>query len=155
GKWHTAQQIVDRRDSKATPRAPRGLRDAVAMDDSALPTFRMVSLEKLAYGRLRCGPPLIEQGRRVSRSSEGCSMKLRYQALVAVSSVLTGCHSEGKSDDQFQADIMSGIHDILLSDVRGVHQAALDLQAAAPTPSGRGWDASQDATAIEAMKQAW
>src|SRR5882757_2942528 len=82
-------------------------------------------------------------------------MKLGNHALVAVLSILAGCHSTGKSDDEFQSDIMSGIHDLLLSDVRGVHQAALDLQTAAPLPSGRGWDATQDALAIDGMKQAW
>src|SRR5690242_10501830 len=33
--------------------------------------------------------------------------------------------------------------------------ASRELQAAAPLPSGRGWDAQADAQAIAAMKAAW
>jgi iron uptake system component EfeO len=36
-----------------------------------------------------------------------------------------------------------------------LNQAAVSLQEAAPSPTGRGWDATADATAIAAMKAAW
>jgi len=47
------------------------------------------------------------------------------------------------------------MHSALLTDVNALHDAAEALQAAAPTPTGRGWDAAQDAAAIDQMTQAW
>jgi iron uptake system component EfeO len=47
------------------------------------------------------------------------------------------------------------MHATLLTDVQALHDATVELQAAAPTPAGRGWDATQDAAAITAMTQAW
>jgi iron uptake system component EfeO len=43
----------------------------------------------------------------------------------------------------------------LRADLVTLNQAAVKLQAAAPSPTGRGWDATADATAIAAMKAAW
>ena len=82
-------------------------------------------------------------------------MKLRCCIAVALLTVSTGCGSDTKSDADFQNDIVGGIHDLLLSSVTQLHQATLDLQAAAPEPSGRGWSASADQAAILAMKDAW
>lgn len=47
------------------------------------------------------------------------------------------------------------MHKLLLGDVQKVLQGARDLQAAAPATAGRGWDATADAGAIDAMKAAW
>src|SRR5215813_11157388 len=58
------------------------------------------------------------------------------------------------TDDQYQATVLQGMHDSLLKDLETLLQAAKDLQAAAPTPAGRGWN-DQDAAAIDAMKAAW
>jgi len=41
------------------------------------------------------------------------------------------------------------------ADLTALWAAAGDLQAAAPTPPGRGWDATLDAAAIATMKAAW
>ena len=43
----------------------------------------------------------------------------------------------------------------LLGDLQALATAAADLQSAAPTPTGRGWDATMDRAAIDAMKAAW
>jgi iron uptake system component EfeO len=59
------------------------------------------------------------------------------------------------TDDQYAAQVTTAMHDSLLKDVNALYQAATDLQNAAPTPSGRGWNATQDAAAITAMKNAW
>ncbi|HVT07062.1 MAG TPA: EfeM/EfeO family lipoprotein [Polyangia bacterium] len=42
-----------------------------------------------------------------------------------------------------------------VTDLSNLVSSAQALQAAAPTPAGRGWDATQDAAAIAAMKSAW
>jgi iron uptake system component EfeO len=47
------------------------------------------------------------------------------------------------------------MHDSLQGDLGALLAAAKNLQSAAPTPSGRGWDASSDRDAIEAMRSAW
>jgi iron uptake system component EfeO len=58
-------------------------------------------------------------------------------------------------DDAAQrAKAVQGMHDVLLADVQTLHDAAAEIQAAAPTPAGRGWDKS-DAAAIAAMRASW
>lgn len=50
------------------------------------------------------------------------------------------------------------MHQLLLVDVQGLNQAALDLQAAAPSPPDRGWGDptnASDQAAIAPMKDAW
>jgi iron uptake system component EfeO len=47
------------------------------------------------------------------------------------------------------------MHDLLLGDIDGLLQAATDLESAAPAVSGRGWDASADADALQVTKAAW
>ncbi|HEX4340454.1 MAG TPA: EfeM/EfeO family lipoprotein [Polyangiaceae bacterium] len=59
------------------------------------------------------------------------------------------------TDAQYEDKLVTSMHDALLSDLKSLHQAAIDLQAAAPTPTGRGWDADMDAEAIGKMKDAW
>jgi iron uptake system component EfeO len=82
-------------------------------------------------------------------------MKPRCHVAVALLMVFPGCASEAKSDADFQNDIVAGLHDLLLGSVREVHQAAVDLQAAAPQPVGRGWSATLDQDALSAMTTAW
>jgi iron uptake system component EfeO len=81
-------------------------------------------------------------------------------ALIALSLAATACSSDDKAggggaDAEFQQEVVTGMHGALLTDVNALHDAAVDLQAAAPAPAGRGWDATQDATAIDQMTQAW
>ncbi len=75
-------------------------------------------------------------------------------ALLAV--VPAACGSEGKSEGQLKADIVTSMHALMLTELQGLNQAALDLQAAAPAAFSPGWDPSQDSgAAIDAMKEAW
>jgi iron uptake system component EfeO len=79
----------------------------------------------------------------------------RELLAIVAAALLVGCGSETKSDASYQADIVSGTHALLLTQIQTLHQAALDLQAAAPVPVDRGWDATADQTEIDAMKTAW
>jgi iron uptake system component EfeO len=63
--------------------------------------------------------------------------------------------SPAKTDDQYRAEAVQGMHDALLMDLQTLDQAAIALQQAAPAPADRGWDAAQDARAIASMKDAW
>ena len=71
-------------------------------------------------------------------------------------SVATSDAGDGSTDDSvLRTQAVQSMHDILLADVNTLNTAAIALQAAAPTPSGRGWDPVADAAAITAMKAAW
>ena len=75
-------------------------------------------------------------------------------ALLAVAPA--ACGSEGKSEGQLKADIVSSMHTFLMMEIQGLNQAALDLQAAAPAAFSPGWDPAKDSgAAIDAMKEAW
>jgi iron uptake system component EfeO len=66
---------------------------------------------------------------------------------------LLGC---GKGEDPAQhARIEREMKQWLVTNVKDFRVAAQDLERAAPTPSGRGWSASEDADALQAMKAAW
>jgi iron uptake system component EfeO len=80
---------------------------------------------------------------------------LTLLALAALAPACSSDDSSAKSDAEYQDEVVIGMHDALLSDVGALHDAAVALQAAAPTPSGRGWDATLDAVALGAMKDAW
>jgi iron uptake system component EfeO len=79
--------------------------------------------------------------------------------LIAILFAAPACSSDDSKDTgadaTYQQEVVTGMHDSLLSDVRALNAAAVALKAAAPTPAGRGWDATQDATAITAMTTAW
>ena len=75
----------------------------------------------------------------------------RHIALLVLA--LAGC---GKGDEDAQRSrVEREMKAWLVSKVRAFRSAAEALQKAAPTPAGRGWDATQDARAIAAMKDAW
>jgi iron uptake system component EfeO len=57
-----------------------------------------------------------------------------------------------KTDAQFESDVTQGMHDAMLGDIETLHQAAVDLAAAAPD---HAWDADADAGAVASMKDAW
>jgi iron uptake system component EfeO len=65
-----------------------------------------------------------------------------------------GC-SSGKTDDEYRQDVVNGMRSGLIADLANLVAASQTLQAAAPTPADRGWDATADATAIASMKTAW
>jgi iron uptake system component EfeO len=58
-------------------------------------------------------------------------------------------------DAQFQAKVVSGMRSSFITDLGNLVSFSQMLQTAAPTPPGRGWDATMDAEAIAAMKVAW
>jgi iron uptake system component EfeO len=76
-------------------------------------------------------------------------------AALALGACSSDDSSDTKTDDQFQSEVVTGMHATLLTDVQALHAAAEALRAAAPAPSDRGWDASLDAAAISDMETAW
>ena len=52
-------------------------------------------------------------------------------ALLAIVPA-AGCGSEGKSESELKADIVTRMHALMLTEIQGLYQAAVDLQAAAP-----------------------
>jgi iron uptake system component EfeO len=81
-------------------------------------------------------------------------MKLHPRLAVAALLAHVACSSPATTDAQFQAKIVVDMHQLLLGNVQALNQAARDLQAAAPTPIGRGWDAT-DQAAVSSMENAW
>jgi iron uptake system component EfeO len=86
--------------------------------------------------------------------------------MAALPLALFGCSSEpsgggpstgtpAKTDAEYEKAAVQGMHDLLLGDIQDMIAAAQDLQAAAPTPPDRGWDAKLDADAIAKMRNAW
>jgi len=66
---------------------------------------------------------------------------------------LAGC---GKADDQVQQmRVERSMKAWLAVELHHFRDAAADLQRAAPTPTGRGWNAVEDAEAIRQMREAW
>ena len=57
-------------------------------------------------------------------------------------------------DATMRAKAVNDMHDILLADVKTLAAAAVEMQSAAPTPTGRGWDKT-DEPAIATMRTAW
>jgi iron uptake system component EfeO len=80
-------------------------------------------------------------------------------ALIAILLVAPACSSDDSKDTgadaMYQQEVVTGMHDSLLTDVQALHTAAVALKAAAPTPTDRGWVTTQDAAAITAMTNAW
>jgi iron uptake system component EfeO len=81
--------------------------------------------------------------------------------LVPVGVVLLGaaCSSSSSTplsaDAQFKANVVSGMRSSFVTDLGNLVSYSQMLQAAAPTPADRGWDATLDAAAFTAMKTAW
>lgn len=79
-------------------------------------------------------------------------MNVRFGGWLLVLA-LVGC---GKGEEEAQRSrVERELKAWLVTNVRAFRSAAEDLQHAAPTPTGRGWDAARDAEAIGAMKEAW
>jgi iron uptake system component EfeO len=76
-------------------------------------------------------------------------------ALVTAVSLAACGGPKPLTDKEQQALIVTSMHDSLLSEIQTLKAAATELHDAAPTPTGRGWDATMDAAAITAMKTAW
>src|SRR5882757_390700 len=75
-------------------------------------------------------------------------------ALLAVAPA--ACGTGAKSEGELKADIVTSMHALMLTELQGLNQAAMDLQTAAPAAFLSGWDPSRDSgAAIDAMKEAW
>lgn len=60
-----------------------------------------------------------------------------------------------KTDAEYRVEVTAAVKLSLTNEIATVLQACQELQAVAPTPAGRGWDAKLDAAAIADMKTAW
>jgi len=80
---------------------------------------------------------------------------MKHLLIASLSSLaLIACGTD-KSDADYRTEVAKDMHDSIDGDITDLAKAARDLQAAAPTPTGRGWDKTQDAAAITAMRDAW
>jgi len=81
-------------------------------------------------------------------------MTHRFGVLCAVF-LVAGCSSDpSKNDAEFQRQLVTQLQHDVLAEIQGFHRGAVDLQAAAPSPSGRGWNDS-DEPALTMMKDDW
>ncbi len=71
--------------------------------------------------------------------------------MIAIAS-LTACGDSTKSDADFQADVVTGMHDSIGTQLAAIITSAQAIQTAAPS---HAWDAAADASAITAMQTAW
>ncbi len=83
-------------------------------------------------------------------------MKRLALGAFVILTALPGCSSSGDDETtNYEAEVGRGMHQTLLADITELRDASVALQEAAPLPQGRGWDATEDAAAIDSMKQAW
>lgn len=73
-------------------------------------------------------------------------------AILAALPALGACSAPPKSDADYTAEVVAGMHDSIGDDLADLVQTARDLQAAAPT---HAWDPITDSAAITAMRVAW
>lgn len=75
--------------------------------------------------------------------------------LVLVASLSTACRPGAEPDVKERAAVSGEMKKLLQHEIDSWLSESHALQAAAPTPSGRGWDDTQDAAAISAMREHW
>lgn len=75
--------------------------------------------------------------------------------LFSVSGVPACQTSNATSASAQRQRVQSEMKVLISTQLDAWHAAAIELQRAAPTPSGRGWVLHEDANAIAAMKGAW
>lgn len=87
------------------------------------------------------------------------SLRLLRLLVVPLGAAMFGACSSSPSspmtDAQYSAAVTSGMRTSFITDLGNLVSYSQMLQAAAPTPADRGWDATMDADAITAMKAAW
>ena len=67
----------------------------------------------------------------------------------------SGGAGAAKTDAELRDEAVTGMHDALLHDLGELVTQSTALCEAAPTPTGRGWDATLDADAFARMKTSW
>jgi iron uptake system component EfeO len=72
--------------------------------------------------------------------------------LLAVGG-LSACSGDGDATPEERA--LLDVKAYVAGELGALHQAALDLQAAAPEPDTDGWNATDDAAAVTSMREAW
>jgi iron uptake system component EfeO len=86
------------------------------------------------------------------------SLRLSF-VLVGAALLGAACSSSSNktpvNDSEYEAAVVLGMRTSFITDLQNLVTFSQSLQTAAPTPADRGWDATQDATAIAAMKTAW
>jgi len=87
----------------------------------------------------------------------GCFMGACSSSTATTPGPVTSPADAGPAmtDAQYSSAVVGQMHDSLLKDLDALHQAAVDMQNAAPLPQGRGWSADDDAAAIANMRSAW
>lgn len=87
------------------------------------------------------------------------NLRFTFSCFVALSLLAAGCSDEstpaGKTDAEYQKEIADGMQSSIAEELVSWRTSAQALCDAAPATAGRGWDATQDAAAIKAMKDAW
>jgi len=78
--------------------------------------------------------------------------RLAFVTVAGLGLAGLGCSSD-KTDADYRSAVVSGMRSGLIADLASLVAASRALQAAAPV--GRGWDATQDAAALAAMRGAW
>jgi iron uptake system component EfeO len=74
-------------------------------------------------------------------------------ACAAFAALCLGLASCGGTDPEEEA--LLAVKDYVDVELEALRAAAVDLQAAAPLPDADGWNATDDADAVEAMRAAW
>jgi iron uptake system component EfeO len=74
--------------------------------------------------------------------------------MVAAPLFAAGCGGE-PTDEERAREVASGAQAAIGDELADWHAAAQAMMDAAPTPAGRGWDATKDAAAIAEMRAAW
>jgi iron uptake system component EfeO len=72
--------------------------------------------------------------------------------LAAALPALAACSDRPRSDADYRADVVAGMHDSIGTELAGLIQAARDLQTAAPT---HAWAPTADSLALADMRAAW
>jgi iron uptake system component EfeO len=72
--------------------------------------------------------------------------------LAAALPALAACSDDPKTDGEYRAEVVAGMHRSIGGDLADLVQATRDLQTAAPT---HAWDPIADSAAITAMRVAW
>ncbi|HVZ75280.1 MAG TPA: imelysin family protein [Polyangia bacterium] len=83
------------------------------------------------------------------------TIKTKNLRTILTAGALAGLAACGGSSQTDQEKVASAMQTSMKGDLTTLWMASQMLKAAAPMPSGRGWDATMDAAAISSMKDAW